>query len=110
VASPSPALAVAGFAVMGVGLATPLPVLYGVVGRLGASAGGTAAVAVSRFTTMTYAGVLLGPAAIGRLADTAGLAWTLAALVPALAAVSLAAGPVIGRARRHDPAEPVSRP
>ena len=91
-ASPWPALAVAGFGVMGAGLATPLPVLFGVVGRLGGPQGRGAAVNVSRFTTMTYAGILLGPAAIGRVADVAGLAWTLGLLVPALAAVAVAAG------------------
>lgn len=51
-----------------------------------------AAVFVSRFTTFTYSGVLLGPALIGTVAQLIGLSWTLAALLPVLlclAAVSL---------------------
>ena len=47
---------------------------------------------VSRFTTFTYSGVLLGPALIGTVAQLIGLSWTLAALLPVLvllAAVSL---------------------
>ena len=35
VVSPSPGLAIAGFAVVGIGLATPLPVLFGAAGHLG---------------------------------------------------------------------------
>ncbi len=90
VASRWPAGAVVGFAVLGVGLATPLPVLYGVVGRLGTRDG--AAGAVARFTTMTYSGILVAPAVIGWFAQLAGLTWTLAALVPLLCAVALLAG------------------
>jgi hypothetical protein len=80
--SPWPALSVVGFAVLGAGLAMPLPVLYGVVGHLGA------APAIARFTTMTYSGILLAPPAIGWFAEAFGLEPTLAALVPALATVA----------------------
>jgi MFS family permease len=90
VASRWPAGAVLGFAVLGVGLATPLPVLYGVVGRLGTRYG--AAGAVARFTTMTYSGILVAPAVIGWFAQLAGLTWTLAALVPLLCGVALLGG------------------
>jgi MFS family permease len=78
-----PALAIAGFAVVGLGLATSLPVLYSVVGHLGAEGAGAAG-NVARFTTMTYSGILLGPAVIGGLAQLIGLDWTLAALIPLL--------------------------
>jgi hypothetical protein len=91
-----------GFAVMGLGLATPLPVLFGVVGHLGAGGvdgpGSGAALALARFTTMTYAGILLAPAAIGGFADLVGLTWTLAGLVPLLAAVAGVAGRAVGPA------------
>jgi MFS family permease len=87
VLSPSPALVIAGFAVMGLGLATPLPVLFSVVGHLGADGAGAAAL-VARFTTMTYSGILLGPALIGWVAQAVGLTWTLAALIPLLWAVA----------------------
>jgi MFS family permease len=98
--SSSQVFGVIGFAVMGLGLATPLPVLFGVVGHLGA--GGVdgrrsgAALALARFTTMTYAGILLAPAAIGGVADLVGLTWTLAGLVPLLAAVAGVAPRAIG--------------
>ncbi|BCB88260.1 MFS transporter [Phytohabitans suffuscus] len=103
VLSPWPALAVAGFAVVGIGLATPLPVLFGVVGHLGA-AGSGAATAVARFSTMTYTGILVAPAIIGWVAELVGLTWTLAALVPLLALVARAAGPAIRPAPAAAPA------
>jgi predicted MFS family arabinose efflux permease len=84
--SPWPPLAIAGFAVLGLALATPLPVLYSVVGHLATGSG--AAGAVARFTTMTYSGILLGPALIGGLAQVVGLTWTLAALIPLLCLVA----------------------
>ncbi|GIF71927.1 MFS transporter [Asanoa siamensis] len=89
VLSPWPALAVAGFAVVGLGLATPLPVLFGAAGHLGAATGDAAA-AVARFSTMTYTGILVAPAIIGAVADLVGLTWTLAALAPLLALVAAA--------------------
>jgi fucose permease len=94
VLSPWPALGIAGFAVVGVGMATPLPVLFGVVGHLGAGTAETAAgaaVLVARFTTLTYAGILLGPAVIGWTTEGIGLTWTLAGLIPALAVVAVGA-------------------
>ncbi|MFF5181624.1 MFS transporter [Micromonospora sp. NPDC000316] len=101
VASPWPALSIAGFALVGAGLATPLPVLFGVVGDLGGdNAGPGAAMTVARFTTLTYTGILLAPAVIGWFADQVGLRWVLAALAPLLLAVALAAGRVTsGRVR-----------
>jgi predicted MFS family arabinose efflux permease len=90
VLSPWPGVGIAGYAVAGVGLATPLPVLFGVVGHLGA-AQGNAAATVARFSTMTYAGILLSPAIIGWVAEAVGLTWTLAALAPLLAIVAVGA-------------------
>lgn len=95
VLSPSAAVAVAGFAVLGLGLASPLPVLFGVVGHLGVERGRRgdgAAASLARFTTMTYAGILLAPAVIGWVAELVGLTWTLAALIPLLCGVAGAAG------------------
>ena len=90
VVSPWPLLAIAGFAVVGLGLATPLPLLFGAAGHLGAATSAGAAAAVARFSTMTYTGILLAPAVIGAVADLVGLTWTLAALAPLLAAVAAA--------------------
>jgi MFS family permease len=96
VLSPWAALGVAGFAVLGLGLATPLPTLFGVVGHLGENRDGgsavTSAVMVARFGTMTFTGLLMGPAIIGWVAELVGLAWTLAALIPLLVVVAAAAG------------------
>ncbi|MFI0722052.1 MFS transporter [Streptomyces sp. NPDC021224] len=81
-----PVTAVAGFAVMGAGMSVLLPLAFSAVGR---TEGVSAATAVSRFTTFTYAGVLLGPAAVGWAAELGGLTRTLAALLPVLLAVAL---------------------
>jgi MFS family permease len=89
VASRWPAGAVVGFALLGVGLATPLPVLFSVVGHLGSREG--AAGMVARFSTMTFSGILVGPAVIGWIAQAVGLTWTLAALAPLLLLVASAA-------------------
>jgi MFS family permease len=108
VLSPSPAMGIVGFAVLGLGLATPLPVLFGVAGHLGTDGAGAAAT-VARFSTLTYAGILLAPAVIGWAAELAGLTWTLAALVPLLAAVAYAAGRATrpGESdQRHEAAQP----
>jgi predicted MFS family arabinose efflux permease len=96
VISPWPALSIAGFFVVGLGMATPLPVLFSVVGHGGADGPG-AADHLARFTTMTYSGILLGPALIGWLAQGIGLTWTLAALVPLLIALFPLSGAVLDR-------------
>lgn len=81
-----PAAAIGGFAVMGAGMSVLLPLTFSAVGQ---TDGVSAATAVSRFTTFAYAGVLLGPAAVGWAAELTGLTRTLAALLPVLLAVAL---------------------
>jgi MFS family permease len=88
VLSPDPAGAVAGFAVVGLGGSFLLPLTFSAAGHAGGTGPG-AATFVARFTTFTYAGILLGPAAIGWIAQAIGLQWTLGLLVPLLAAVAL---------------------
>jgi MFS family permease len=88
VLSPMPAAAVAGFAVVGIGTSFLIPLSFSAAGHAGGTGPG-AATYVARFTTFTYAGILVGPAAIGWLAELIGLAWTLALLVPMLATVAL---------------------
>ena len=86
---PGPALTV-GFAVMGLGASVLIPLTFSAVGARGASADGTGtATLVSRLTTFTYAGILLGPAMIGWTAELVGLTWTLAGLVPVLFCLAL---------------------
>jgi predicted MFS family arabinose efflux permease len=83
VLSPWPVVAVAGFAIFGFGGSSLIPMTFSAAGQAGGDAPG-AAVFVSRFTTFTYSGVLLGPAIIGSVAQLIGLSWTLAALLPVL--------------------------
>ena len=90
-ASPWPVISVVGFAIFGLGASSLIPMTYSAAGNAGGDGPG-AAVFVSRFTTFTYSGVLLGPALIGAIAELVGLSWTLAILLPVLlwlAAVSL---------------------
>lgn len=95
VLSPSPWLGIAGFGIVGLGVSLALPVLFGAVGHYGAElTGGSdagAAAMVSRFSTMTYSGILVGPAVIGWIADSIGLPWTLALMIPFLLGVAAAA-------------------
>ncbi|MGW6754120.1 MFS transporter [Streptomyces sp. NPDC055006] len=86
--SPNPIAAIGGFAVAGAGASVLIPLAYSAVGQAKADSP-EAATLISRFTTFTYAGTLLGPAAIGWAAELAGLTWTLAALIPVLCAVAL---------------------
>lgn len=86
--APLPALALSGFLLIGLGAANIVPVLFSAAGRQTRMPAGAAVAAV---TTIGYAGVLAGPAAIGFVAQATGLAnafWLLAALlllVPLLA-------------------------
>ncbi|MEV0130351.1 hypothetical protein AB0H83_18055 [Dactylosporangium sp. NPDC050688] len=48
---------------------------------------------MSRLTTFTYTGILLGPALIGWTADHVGLAVTMAALIPLPLIVALVPRP-----------------
>ena len=85
VAAPRPATAVACFLVVGLGNSVLLPLTFSAVGQTG---GQRTATVVARFTTFTYAGVLLGPALISAAAELVGLMWTMAALVPMLCLIS----------------------
>ncbi|WP_411114049.1 MFS transporter [Streptomyces sp. 029-5] len=93
--APSASLALAGFAVAGLGLANIFPVAIGRAGAL-AGPGGVAAA-----STLGYGGMLLGPPAIGFLADwfTLPLALTTVALLAGAAAL-------IGYSARNASADP----
>jgi fucose permease len=87
-AAPTPVLAVIGFAILGLGTSSMLPLTFSAAGHAGGTGPG-AATFLARFTTFTYAGILLGPAVIGWVAESIGLLWTLVALIPLLLAVSV---------------------
>lgn len=89
--APIAALALAGFLLIGFGAANIVPVFFR---RAGSQTAMPAALAVGAITTTGYAGILIGPAAIGAVAHAIGLPgafWILAAL---LALVPLTAGRV----------------
>jgi MFS family permease len=90
VLTPRPAAAVAGFALAGLGSSVLIPLTFSAVGRL---QGAPAATLVSRLTTFTYTGILLGPPLIGWAADQIGLATTIAALIPLPLLVALVPRP-----------------
>ncbi|SDQ41500.1 Predicted arabinose efflux permease, MFS family [Pseudoxanthomonas sp. CF385] len=85
---PSPLAGLAGFALVGAGAANVVPVMFSAAGR---QRGMPTHLAVAAVTTMGYAGVLLGPAALGFIAKGTSLAAALGLLVVLLVAVSLVA-------------------
>jgi hypothetical protein len=64
------------------------------VGHGSAAEHGSAGVtgAVAKFTALSYGGSLLGPAAVGWLAQGIGLTWSLASVLLVLAAIGGFAG------------------
>ncbi|MYZ35617.1 MFS transporter [Streptomyces sp. MnatMP-M17] len=93
--APTAWAALTGFAVAGLGLANIFPVA---VGRAGALAGPGG---VATASTLGYGGMLLGPPAIGFLAD-----WFSLPLALTTVALLAAAAAVIAHAARHVSAEP----
>lgn len=87
--SPVPAIAFGGFALIGLGASNLVPVLFR---RAGSQTVMPSGLAVAAITTTGYAGILVGPAAMGFVAHAVGLTtafWLIAALV---AMVPLCAG------------------
>jgi predicted MFS family arabinose efflux permease len=79
--APSPAIAIAGFLLIGLGASNLVPVLFRGAARQTAMPTG---LAVASITTAGYAGVLVGPAGIGFVAHAVGLPaafWMLAAMM-----------------------------
>jgi MFS family permease len=83
-------MSLVGFAVVGYGSSVLVPLIFSAVGHAGGDGPG-AATFVSRATTFTYAGILIGPALVGWLGQVIGLAWTFAGLIPLLAAAAFGA-------------------
>jgi predicted MFS family arabinose efflux permease len=81
---PSTAIAMCGFLLIGFGASNIVPVLFRKAGSQHAM---PAALAIAAVTTVGYAGILVGPAAIGFVAKAVGLQtafWMLAALMAAI--------------------------
>ena len=85
----APAAGIAGFICVGLGAANIVPALFGAAGRL---PGVPAHVALSSVTTLGYAGMLLGPTAIGFAARLTGLPVALAGVAMLLLVLAAAAG------------------
>jgi hypothetical protein len=79
-------VALAGYGLIGVGCANIVPVLYSTAGRQTVLPEHSA---VSAITTLGYAGILAGPAAIGFVAQVSGLSTAL--LILALLQIGVAA-------------------
>lgn len=92
--APVAAIAMAGFLLVGIGLANVVPVLFRRAGNQSVMPAGLAVTAV---TTAGYAGVLLGPAGIGFVAKLTSLPASLWMLTALLLLVTLTAGRVAGR-------------
>lgn len=88
---PWSAAALAGFVLVGLGASNIVPVLFSAAGRI---ADTPPSVALATVTTLGYAGVLCGPAAIGFVAHAIGLPAALGGVALLLAVVS-ALAPIV---------------
>jgi MFS family permease len=70
-----PWAALAGFALVGLGAANIVPVMFGAAGRLPGTSPG---IAIATVTTLGYVGLLCGPALVGFLAHVSSLPLALA--------------------------------
>jgi hypothetical protein len=85
---PLPIVAVAGYALVGLGVANLVPVFFGAAGSLPGQASGHSIAAVA---TLGYAGFLVGPPLIGFVADLTSLSAALGLLGLACLTISAAA-------------------
>ena len=83
--SGSPALAFAGYALVGVGLAMVVPILYNASTRV---PGTGRASAIATVSSIGYSGFLIGPPLIGAVAEAWSLSWALGLVVIASATLA----------------------
>jgi predicted MFS family arabinose efflux permease len=83
--------ALAGFILIGLGAANIVPVLFSASGRV---PGVPAGIALATVTTIAYAGLLLGPALIGFVAQGTSLPTAFALVAAMLALISASAGKI----------------
>lgn len=86
--APSPALAVAAFALAGLGIANTVPIVLSAAGNHPGAPQGTG---IATVAMMGYSGILLAPSIIGVVAEATGFRLTYGALALVLLAVALAA-------------------
>ncbi|MBT3069711.1 MFS transporter [Rhodomicrobium sp. Az07] len=87
--APHPALAIAGFALAGLGLSVIAPALFSAAGN---HPGVDPGIAVASISTLGYGGLLLGPSVIGFLAHGFGMSAAMMLIVGMCAAIALFAG------------------
>ncbi|MGV3491285.1 MAG: MFS transporter [Devosia sp.] len=93
VLAPDSAWALAGFALVGIGASNIVPVLFTAAGNQTSM---PASLAIASVTTLGYAGILIGPAAIGFIAQQSSLGVAFLLLAGSLAFIA-AAGPFSSR-------------
>ena len=92
-AAGTPAVALAGFGIAGLGMAAAVPALLSTAGA--SSPGTSRGAAVSTVTAISYAGYLASPPLVGAVAGLAGLrtAWWLLAVVGVVVAAAMLVAP-----------------
>lgn len=94
--APFTGLALAGFVLIGLGASNIVPVLFSAAGRQSVM---PPALAIAAVTTVGYAGILLGPALLGFVAQIASLPAAFVLLAALICIIPLA-GPAVTRPRR----------
>jgi predicted MFS family arabinose efflux permease len=95
----APAVAFGAFVLIGLGAANVVPVLFRLAGSQTVMPPG---LAIAAITTTGYAGILLGPAAIGFLAQNMGLAMAFWLIPVLLLSVPICAAAGLGRAGAYN--------
>lgn len=103
----APAPAVAGYALIGVGIAVVVPLCFAAAGRTGGSAPGQAIAGVA---TLAYASGLAAPAAVGWIAQVTSLALSFGLVTVLLLGLVLGAGVLAAPPREADPPVPRTEP
>jgi MFS family permease len=88
---------IVGFALLGLGIATVVPLAFAAAGRVGGAGGGHAGAsnAIAGVATIAYGAGLAAPGVIGGLADLTSLRWSFV-FVAGLTAMIVVAGAAIG--------------
>ena len=87
--APSPAFAIAAFALLGLGICPAIPLAFTAAASHDKTSSG---LAVARVNVFNYVGFVIGAPLIGGVAEGASLRWAFAVLVPVLLVVPLLAG------------------
>jgi MFS family permease len=85
---PSAAGTIAGFVIVGIGAANIVPILFTAAGRVPGVAPG---IGLATVTTIGYAGLLVGPALIGFVADATSLQFAFVLVAAMFAAIAVSA-------------------